>query len=98
VGSRLDPAQFKFAQAGWDAQGWERTQAMADQGLIPKPYAQFTILHVGNNPGIHVIALGGVLMGVGTPWAFYVKPWMLKRRKEKLAAQHNSGSKNLEAA
>ncbi|MFI4882801.1 MAG: hypothetical protein ACIAQU_09475 [Phycisphaerales bacterium JB064] len=88
LGSRLDPAQFKFAQAGWDAQGWERTQAMADQGLIPKPYAQFTILLVGNNPGIHVIALGGVLMGVGTPWAFYVKPWMLRRRKARLAAEH----------
>ncbi len=88
VGSRLDPAQFKFAQAGWDAQGWERTQALADQGAIPEPYAQFTILHVGNNPGIHVIALGGVLMAVGTPWAFYVKPWMLKRRKAKLAAMH----------
>ncbi len=88
VGSRLDPAQFKFAQAGWDAQGWERTQALADEGVIPEPYAQFTILHVGNNPGIHVIALGGVLMGVGVPWAFYVKPWMLKRRKEKLAAEH----------
>ncbi len=88
VGSRLDPAQFKFAQAGWDAQGWERTQGLADQGLIPGPYAQFTILHVGNNPGIHVIALGGVLMGIGTPWAFYVKPWMLKRRKQKLADRH----------
>ncbi|MFI4915394.1 MAG: hypothetical protein ACIAS6_02665 [Phycisphaerales bacterium JB060] len=94
VGSRLDPAQFKFAQAGWDAQGWERTQAMADEGLIPEPYAQFTILHVGNNPGIHVIALGGVLMAVGMPWAFYVKPWILKRRKAKLAAMHaaNRGS------
>lgn len=88
LGSRLDPAQFKFAQAGWDAQGWERTQALADEGVIPEPYAQFTILHVGNNPGIHVIALGGILMGVGVPWAFYVKPWMLKRRKEKLAAAH----------
>lgn len=88
VRSRLDPAQFKFAQAGWDAQGWERMQSLADQGLVARPYAQFTILHVGNNPGIHVIALGGVLMGVGTPWAFYVKPWMLKRRKAKLAAMH----------
>ncbi|MCW5756106.1 MAG: hypothetical protein KIT54_02610 [Phycisphaeraceae bacterium] len=93
VGSRLDPAQFKFAQAGWDAQGWEQTQAMADRGLIPRPYAQFTILLVGNNPGIHVIALGGVLMGIGTPWAFYIKPWMLKRRKEKLAAMHAARAK-----
>jgi len=98
VGSRLDPAQFKFAQAGWDAQGWERTQALADQGLIPEPYAQFTILHVGNNPGIHVIALGGVLMGIGTPWAFYVKPWIMKRRKEKLAARHSPVPKTMEAA
>ncbi|MEO1009499.1 MAG: hypothetical protein AAFX79_13130 [Planctomycetota bacterium] len=84
-GSRLDPSQFKFAQAGWDAQGWERTQALADAGEIPRPYAQFTILHVGNNPGIHVIALGGVLMAVGTPWAFYVKPWMVRRQKRALA-------------
>jgi len=85
LASRLDPGQFKFAQSGWDAQGWERTQAQADAGEVPEPYAQFTILHVGNNPGIHVIALGGVLMGVGTPWAFYVKPWMVKRRKRRLA-------------
>jgi hypothetical protein len=97
VGSRLDPAQFKFAQAGWDAQGWERTQALADAGEIPGPYAQFTILLVGNNPGIHVIALGGVLMGIGTPWAFYVKPWMLKRRKAKLAAEHQHRRKNTSA-
>ncbi len=88
VGSRLDPAQFKFAQAGWDAQGWEETQVRADLGEIPGPYAQFTILLVGNNPGIHVIALGGVLMGIGTPWAFYIKPWMLKRRKAKVLAEH----------
>ncbi|GIW74860.1 MAG: hypothetical protein KatS3mg103_1382 [Phycisphaerales bacterium] len=91
VVSRLDPTQFKLAQAGWDAQGWQRTQAMADQGLIPEPYAQFSILLVANNPGIHVIALGGVLMALGTPWAFYVKPWMVRRRSARLAAEHARG-------
>jgi hypothetical protein len=84
--SGLDPNQYKLSQAGWDAQGWERTQGQADAGLIPAPFAQFTILGVGNNPGIHVIAFGGILMGVGIPWAFYVKPWLLKREKAMLAA------------
>jgi hypothetical protein len=80
----LSPRQFKLSQAGWDAAGWQRTQAQADQGLIPRPYASFTILGVGNNPGIHIIALGGVLMGVGIPWAFYLKPYLVRREKERL--------------
>ncbi|MEO1510524.1 MAG: hypothetical protein AAFU70_00470, partial [Planctomycetota bacterium] len=47
--------------------------------------ARFTILQVGNNPGIHLIAIGGVLIGLGTPWAFYVKPWLVRRERERLA-------------
>jgi hypothetical protein len=39
---------------------------------------------VGNNPGIHVIAFGGILMGMGIPWAFYVKPWLVQREKKRL--------------
>ncbi|MEM9560641.1 MAG: hypothetical protein AAF995_10065 [Planctomycetota bacterium] len=90
----LNPTQFKLSQAGWDQQGWNETQALADQGLLERPAAQFTILHVGNNPGIHVIALGGILMSVGIPWAFYVKPWLVRRErdriKQQLAAQSSS--------
>ena len=85
--SHLSPMQFKFSQAGWDRSGWEQSQQLVDQGLLDRPRANFTILGVGNNPGIHVIALGGVLMGVGTPWAFYVKPWLLRRQKRKIQAQ-----------
>lgn len=84
LASRLDPGQFKLSQAGWDQQGWERTQSAADRGELARPFASFTILGVGNNPGIHVIALGGVLMSVGIPWAFYVKPWILRRRARRL--------------
>jgi hypothetical protein len=83
----LDPRQFKLAQSGWDAQGWQERQALVDQGALERPYAAFTILGVGNNPGIHVIALGGVLMGLGIPWAFYIKPLIVRRRKERLKAQ-----------
>lgn len=84
--SHLSPNQFKFAQAGWDRAGWEQSQQLVDQGLLERPRASFTILGVGNNPGIHVIALGGVLMGIGTPWAFYIKPWLLRRQRDKLKA------------
>jgi hypothetical protein len=89
--SRLSPYQFKFSQAGWDRSGWEQTQAATDRGEMPRPVARFTILQVGNNPGIHVIAAGGVLMSVGIPWAFYVKPWLLRRRKKKLEAELAAG-------
>jgi hypothetical protein len=59
---------------------------MADRGQVRRPFASFTILGVGNNPGIHIIALGGILMSVGIPWAFYVKPWILRRRRDRLRA------------
>jgi hypothetical protein len=39
---------------------------------------------VGNNPGIHVIALGSILMGMGIPWAFYVTPWLVQRERKRL--------------
>ncbi len=82
--SRVDPNQFKFSQAGWDAEGWNQTQQMAGAGQLPRAFARFTILGVGNNPGIHIIALGGVMMSVGIPWAFYLKPWLMKRKKRRL--------------
>ncbi|MCE7972832.1 MAG: hypothetical protein DYG92_00695 [Leptolyngbya sp. PLA1] len=82
----LSPNQYKFSQAGWDAQGWERTQRLADAGQAKAPSVRFTILGVGNNPGIHVIALGGVLMALGIPWAFYLKPYLVRREKARIQA------------
>lgn len=88
----LNPRQFKFSQAGWDSNGWQRTQRMTDAGQLKRPFAQFTILQVGNNPGIHVIALGGILMGVGIPWAFYIKPWLVRREKRRIQEQLAAGT------
>lgn len=93
IRSRLDPTQFKFSQAGWDQQGWMESQALADQGKVKRPTAKFTILQVGNNPGIHVVALGGILMGVGIPWAFYIKPWLVRREKKRIQAQIARGER-----
>ncbi|MBX3405506.1 MAG: hypothetical protein KF869_01980 [Phycisphaeraceae bacterium] len=86
------PNQYKFSQAGWDAEGWRQTKAMADAGRVGRPMARFTILGVGNNPGIYVIAAGAVMMSVGIPWAFYVKPAILRYRKKKIQAGLKAGS------
>jgi len=92
ITSGLNPRQFKLSQSGWDREGWTQTQQMADAGDLPRPFARYTILQVGNNPGIHVIALGGVLMGVGIPWAFYFKPWLVRRERDRLAAAAKAGT------
>jgi hypothetical protein len=82
--SLIAPNQYKFSQAGWDQTGWRQSQAMAEAGQLPRAYARFTILGVGNNPGIYIIAAGAVMMSVGIPWAFYLKPWLVQRRKRKI--------------
>ncbi len=97
----MNPRQFKLSQSGWDRSGWQQSQQLVDQGVLEKPRANFTILGVGNNPGIHIVALGSILMSVGIPWAFYFKPYLIRREKEKLAAQYankNSAGQKPEVA
>ncbi len=52
---------------------------------------RFTVLGVGNNPGIYVIAFGAILIGLGIPWAFYVKPAIVRRRKRIIQEQLDKG-------
>jgi len=94
--AKIAPNTYKFSQAGWDAQGWTQTKAQADAGLTDRPRAAFTILGVGNNPGIRIIAMGAVLFSIGVPWAFYVKPWLVRRRSAKLRAQYAGKKANRE--
>lgn len=92
----INPNQFKLSQAGWDQEGWNQSSQLVDQGALDRPFVRFTILGVGNNPGIHVIALGSILMGVGIPWAFYIKPWLIRREKARIQrtlAQRVTGMK-----
>jgi hypothetical protein len=91
IGSLLGDTRFKFSQNGWDNTGWTETKARAERGELKRPLGRFTILGVGNNPGIKIIALGAVLTCAGIPWAFYIKPWMIKRRKLALAATAAGG-------
>jgi hypothetical protein len=82
--SQVAPDSYKFSQAGWDSEGWARSKEAAQAGRAAKPWARFTILGVGNNPGITIIAAGAVMMSLGIPWAFYVKPMIMKGRKKRL--------------
>ncbi len=82
--SFIAPNQYKFAQAGWDQTGWRQSEQEVAAGRRAKPTARFTILGVGNNPGIYIIAAGAVMMSIGIPWAFYLKPWLMQREKRKI--------------
>ncbi len=92
LASGLSPHQFKFSQAGWDQAGWMQSQQETDRGLRARPVASFTILGVGNNPGIHIIAGGAILMGAGIPWAFYLKPWLVRREKRRIQREVAEGT------
>lgn len=76
---------------------WLRTTLIPTQykfsqaGWDPEAQA-YTVLGVGNNPGIYVIAIGGILMGLGIPWAFYVKPAIQQARKRRIQRELAAGS------
>lgn len=86
--TRIAPNQYKFSQAGWDAQGWRESAQAVKEGRADRPQASFTILGVGNNPGIYIIATGAVLVAIGIPWAFYIKPLIMRRRRDRLKREH----------
>src|SRR5262249_5367993 len=87
VMSWIAPNQYKFSQAGWDQAGWRESEAAVARGEMKRPVARFTILGGGNNPGIYIIAAGAVMMSIGIPWAFYLKPWLVQRQKKRIQAQ-----------
>jgi hypothetical protein len=79
---------IKLSQVGWDPGNKQdpNLKARDDQGRYLNQQ-RFTILGVGNNVGIRVIFLGGCLISLGIPWAFYIKPLLLRRQKRKIQEQ-----------
>lgn len=61
-----------YFQAAWDG----------DQ----LPGVRFTVLGVGNRPGITTMTVGSILIIIGIAYAFYVKPILLRLKKEQVAA------------
>ncbi len=84
---------IKLSQTGWDP-GDRRDpdhQAKDAQGRWVNQQ-RYSILGVGNNVGIRVIFAGACLVVAGIPWAFYIKPLLLRRRKRQLQARVSNPS------
>lgn len=82
---------FASNSLGWISSGIVPEQYKFSQAGWDPREQNFTILGVGNNPGIYVIAFGGILIGLGIPWAFYVKPAIIRRRKRIIKEQLDKG-------
>ncbi len=65
----------------WPKQSWLLFQSQWD----PENQA-FTVLGVGNRPGVFTMTLGCVMIVLGLLFAFYVKPVIINRRKARALA------------
>jgi len=90
AGAPFNLRRIKLSQAGWDPGDPQTPAAVKAQRDAAGRFVnqqRFTILGVGNNVGIRVIAAGAVLMTLGIPWAFYLKPWLIRRGVAKRTAR-----------
>jgi hypothetical protein len=60
---------------------WLFFQAQYDQ------QQRWTVLGVGNRPGVNFMILGCVMMVIGLMYAFYLKPTIIRRMKERALAE-----------
>ncbi|MCC7205475.1 MAG: hypothetical protein IT441_10375 [Phycisphaeraceae bacterium] len=84
----LQMGKLKISQIAWDPgdPGDPRKDEKDDQGQFTRQQ-RYTILGVGNNAAIQVIFVGAVLVAVGIPWAFYIKPLLARQQKKRIQAQ-----------
>jgi hypothetical protein len=61
------------------------------------PQQRWTVLGVGNRPGVGMMLMGFLLVVVGLMYAFYLKPIIIRRMKEKALAQA-AGKKKMKSA
>ncbi|MFP4143794.1 MAG: hypothetical protein ACLFV3_01505 [Phycisphaeraceae bacterium] len=74
--------RVKISQVEWDPPRRDDPQAEAknaDGRFINQQ--RYTVVGIGNNVGISIIWAGGGLALAGIPWAFYLKPLLVRRRK-----------------
>lgn len=73
-------------------QSWLLFQAQWD------PEGQrWSVLGVGSRPGVMVMTVGCVMIGVGLIYAFYAKPYIIRRMKLKALAEHEKKKAGLPA-
>jgi len=62
------PIHWQAAIAGWDEEGPLRAQG-----------GRFVLLSINSSAGVELIAVGGVMIALGSPVALLLKPWLLRR-------------------
>ncbi len=69
--------------------GWWYFQSTWDPPDRQRGYSglNYTGLGIGNRHGVYTMLLGCVLTVFGSLWAFYVKPFLLRRRRAELAGE-----------
>lgn len=75
---------YKISQSGWDpgdAADPARNEKSADGRFLNQQ--RYTILGIGNNIAIQAVFVGSLLLVLGIPWAFYVKPAIQQKRKQR---------------
>jgi hypothetical protein len=82
---------LKVSQTGWDPgdKTAPNNRAKNEQGLFINQQ-RYSILGISNNVAIQVIFIGAVLIALGIPWAFYLKPWLLRRERDRIKASLGS--------
>ena len=80
--------RIKISQTGWDPGDSSNPQNdVHDENGRYLFQQRYVILGIGNNVGIHIIFIGACLIVLGIPWAFYIKPALLRRTKRKIQQQ-----------
>ncbi|MEX0887158.1 MAG: hypothetical protein WD009_12045, partial [Phycisphaeraceae bacterium] len=86
-GAPLGMGKVKVSQVAWDPPSPDDPQAERrnEQGRLVNQQ-RFTVIGIGNNVGIRIIFVGACMVALGIPWAFYIKPLIVRRRRARLIA------------
>jgi len=81
----LHLGRVMISQAGWDPprDGDPNPDAKNAQGKLINQQ-RYTIVGIGNNVGFYIVFTGGSMIVLGIPWAFWVKPALVRRQTRKL--------------
>lgn len=81
---------FWFFQSRWDPPG-----GASGRNGVPSAGLNFTVLGVGNREGVYVQLLGCAVAVIGMMYAFYIKPIIKRRHRDRVMARL-SGQDRLE--
>lgn len=62
---RLTGDRWRLSIGAWDQEGWERSAALTEMGVLSSARTRFVVLRIGDAPGIRIIAVGGALIALG---------------------------------